>query len=377
MSIHSEFSPSRLSRILACPGSVQACRGNQTTKSSKYAEEGTLLHLAMTKAMEGVPIDKHMLKPVILESEQLEALQDCYKYANELSQFTNTGVGIEKEVTLEGFGIPEIYGTCDIVMRMVNPDVIHIIDWKFGKGVPVYAEENDQLIAYALGAVEDAKFLNMYQEIWLHIAQPRLNTFSRWQLTQERANEWLDNARKAVLMASSKNAPIIPGEKQCRWCDVKQICPERLASAEKIAASVFAAHIEVRDNCVDEERLAQLMLQVPQLESYISDLQDYVKSRLLAGNEFPHFKMVEGRSTRVWLDEEVALKTLEEHLPLEQLYETKAKSLAKVEKELPAPERKAAWFVELIHKPHGAPTLVNELDKRPALSFQPFKDYIE
>lgn len=375
MVAHSEYSPSRLSRILACPGSVQACRDHHSKQTSKYAEEGTLLHLAMAKAAEGAPIAPDMLHPIMLDKEQCEALHSCKKYLEEITVFSTFTTGLESAVTLEGFSLPDIYGTCDVIVRQTDPKAIHIIDWKFGKGIPVFAEENDQLIAYALGAIEHPRFLNMYEEIWIHIAQPRLNSFSRYLLSRERLAEWVEKAQKAVLISKTKNPPIIPGGKQCRWCDVKSICAERLANAEKIAQSVFAAHIEQQDNCLDLERLSTLLLQIPQLELYISDLQDYAKSRLLAGQEFPHFKIVEGRSTRQWLDEDRAMTVLDEH-NIEYM-EAKVKSPAKIEKELTPAQRKELWFLELVHKPSGAPTMVCELDKRSALVFQPFKAFLE
>ena len=45
MSKHAVYSPSRLHRIIACPGSVRLIEANGIVgKTSSYAEHGTMLH---------------------------------------------------------------------------------------------------------------------------------------------------------------------------------------------------------------------------------------------------------------------------------------------------------------------------------------------
>jgi hypothetical protein len=375
MTQHSEYSPSRLARILACPGSVQACAG-ETSTSSKYADEGTLLHLAISRAIDGVPISQTMLKPVALSIEQVSAIDECYAYLSDLTQFKSSHIKSEVKTTLEAFDFPDVYGTCDVVVHQPDDKTLHIIDWKFGKGVPVYAEANDQLIAYAIGAIEAPSLLSQYDEIWIHIAQPRLNSFTRWQLTEDYIYSWLDRLGYAVLLSQAKEPPFCPGEKQCRWCDAKLFCKARRAAANELAAQVFKVHADLPAK-VDMLELSELLAKVPQLESYLDDLQQFAINTITSGQDFPGFKMVEGRSTRHWKNERAAIDALAAH-NIEDIFESKFVSPAKAEKLLTAADKKSEWFRDLIWKPEGAPTLVPAIDKREALKFSsPFEKFIE
>jgi len=238
MAEHSRCSPSRLSRIIACPGSVELIDNLmitstiQKSKPSEYAARGTMLHKVMekyyygpkvhnTKALDGLELDDR-----VLIEDAAEYLDLVYKSIQSFNAKS------EVSVSLESWGIPDVYGTLDYsIIDWVNRHA-HIIDWKFGSGVIVYAKENPQLLAYAAGAV---KWPTTVQNITLHIVQPAIDHYDTWECSINELYDWVHGTLAIAINEcySSGIDKFVPGVEQCRWCEAKNHCEARMTFSRK------------------------------------------------------------------------------------------------------------------------------------------------
>ena len=250
---HSNYSPSRLSRIIKCPGSVGLIDSLMITKTiseskpSSYAAHGTMLH----KALEKCYSDSATLKS--LDNDDKFLVTECMDYLQIL--ITSLGhhnfmVKSESRVGLDAWGIPDVWGTLDY--RIIDPIKRHIdiIDWKFGAGVPVYSKENPQLLAYAAGAVG---WPTTIQTITLHVVQPAIENTSSWTLTINELYEWVHGTLAiAINKCSGDIEEFNPGIEQCRWCEAQNHCETRINQAYDLAVRLFDANAKLA-TCPDPE----------------------------------------------------------------------------------------------------------------------------
>lgn len=361
---HAIFSPSQLSRIIACPASAKYAKEFNNNTSS-YAEEGTMLHEVVADTL-AKGIHPHWDK---LTPEQQRAVESCVDYANEIEEgilFSGVvaSISIERHVTLGHFNLPEIYGTADLIIQ--GEKELHVIDWKFGQGVPVQAEGNVQLKAYALGAMAQVAGPIMDipdLEIVTHVAQPRLNSFTREKLTVVELMNFAEMLRGVINHAESTNPPFNAGEEQCRWCNAKRSCEARHKLANTLASEAFAM-FKREPGATDEER-AELLLTAPMLITYLEEIKKDALAKMLQGQEFPGHKLVAGRSSRKWDDPDKALKyLLGQGVTEEELYERKFLTAPKAEK-LRKGLKNDPEFIKLYVKTPGKPAVVPVTDKRP------------
>jgi hypothetical protein len=332
-----------------------------------------MLHLAvetyLKKGLTG-EVPKDIISPS-LDRDQLNAVQDCIDYLDNImrSIMGDYDIFIEKRVYLHSLSqwLYECDGTCDIIIT--TKDSIIVIDWKFGQGIPVYADRNDQLYAYAAGAWAEYAPDNLEVQIEVHVVQPRLDNFDSASITSADLHNWITSrVEPSLARAYSKNPPFNPGVNQCRWCPAKSTCRARFNTANQTAADVFGAHAKL-PNEIGLEDIGALLDKAPQLEDYIKDLRVFVQRKLEQGIEVPGWKIVLGRSNRAWVDYSEAEEWLLENFDYEDIYTTKLVSPAQAEK-LERTLKKDESFQSLIHKPEGKTTMVREDDKRPAVDFK-------
>lgn len=361
MGEHAKYSPSQISRIIRCPGSVDFVRylvqksEIPAEETTTYADEGTMLHEQIARAMMGQTFNA-ALKP-----EQRETLETCANWFNDLVvKHGLTWKKIESKVSLKHFGIKECYGTTDIITGQ-KKRTLHSIDWKFGQGVFVEGDKNEQLMTYLLGAAENPAKLEAYDELWIHLCQPRLENFNSYQCSVDE----LYGLANAIKNAQ-KSHDIVAGEKQCFWCRGKNRCAEYEVLVRGKAALVFQVNDLMKQNEYPFEQMAKVLL----LEKDFTKIFKAIKDSL---NELPSDKLaklklkrVAGRSVRQWADEETVIQHLvENYQDIEEIYtEPKLKSPAQIEGTIKG-IKKDPEFQKLIVKPIGAPTLVSINDKRP------------
>lgn len=363
---HSFCSPSQLPRILLCPGSLAESTRAPIQESSSYAKEGTRKHELTADLLLGKP--KSILAGET-ESDRQDILY-CVDYAKEL--FDNhrmlsepVQIWIEKMVDLSEWGMPDIYGTSDFGLTDRNVNVAHIVDWKFGSGVTVYAQENAQLMAYAAGAIG---FDPVIKEIHIHVVQPAIGHTDVWVCSFDKLKEWIFLTLEPGLQtAMSADAPYNPGEKQCQFCPAAMTCRYRYQQSLETAKQVFATYQKL--STVSKQELADLIERMQDLQSYCSQIYKFAENELLLGREFPGYKLVSGRSIRKWdfSDDDIEAWLLgNSNIKAEKLKTSKIISPAQAEK-LDRHLKKDPDFQRLITKPPGKPQLVKTDDPRPAL----------
>jgi hypothetical protein len=395
MSEHAKYSPSQLPRIIGCPGSTTI---HKQTASSKYAEEGTKCHDIVAGHLEAnsFTLDPRALKifPVEDRPELGDAIQDCLDYTfGLLAQYPTGNMSIETHVSLEYFAdsfycehLVDVHGTADLIIMVPSEKVIHIIDWKFGKGIEVYPD-SDQLKAYGLAALKDPFLASKYDKAHLHIGQPRLYSGERFKVhetTPAKLLSWAgDELVPALNDANSGNPCFSPSEKACRWCYAKtfpDLCPTRFEKAQQTATDIFKVHAEMPAIIAIDE-LADFLVKSRELVEYVKDIEKFIANTIRGGIDVDGLKMVEGRSIRKWEDPKAFVEWADSNYPEYEIFESKPLSPAKAEKLFKRKIASTDEFKALIIKPEGKHTLVAESDPRQPISYETatdaFKEFAE
>jgi CRISPR/Cas system-associated exonuclease Cas4 (RecB family) len=291
-------------RVMNCPGSVALCAKMPPKPSSKYADEGTLLHNVMDlilttnqtpESFVGMEYKDIKLTQELIEDKVYPALQllDQVDPKKEMEYATETRVGF-------GDYLPDVFGSTDLLGRIGSRAII--LDWKFGSGVAVDAEENQQLMFYAAAAMRTKESQWVFEgatEIECIIVQPP--EIRRWVTTPERIKAFENELKMAVQIAQKPNAPLQHGE-HCRWCAAKPVCPKMTGAVDR------ALMLKIEE--LDAEQIGGYLKNADILEQWITDLRALAHQVLDAGKPVPGWKLVAKRATRQWVDEIQAAEAL-------------------------------------------------------------------
>jgi hypothetical protein len=276
-------------RVINCPGSVALVQKMPPQPTSKYAQEGTMLHDAISQVLLGAPtVD-------ILSAELTQELFDekivvALELLDEIDPKKELIYEVETRV---GFGdlLPGVFGSTDLVGRLGNRAIV--LDWKFGDGVVVPAEENEQLMFYAAASMrtEEAKWaFEGATEIECIIIQPPV--MRRWVTTKERIAQFERDLVRAVKLAQTPDAEIKTGD-HCRWCAGKPICPQMNGAVER------ATQLKIKE--LNVEQVNTMLTQADILEDWIKDLRALAFQMVEKGIKLPDHKLVPKRATRSWV----------------------------------------------------------------------------
>lgn len=379
MSDHSVYGPSGAARWLNCPGSIKAEAGIPDTES-KYAAEGTCAHELAELCLVRNEEAKTWIGRRPPTTTEWVVTQEMADYVQEYLDYIMALEGsqeYEQEVNYEWW-VPGGFGTADAIVT--NGDTLYVIDFKYGKGVPVHAGNNSQGMLYALGALAERDSFQLFEKVAIVIHQPRIEHVSVWETTPDALYEFGEYAKQQALLTKDPNAKRIPGETQCRWCKAKAVCPALMHKAEHALMLQFH-EMEVSkpippENLSDED-LYFIMHNKALIETWLKSIEAHVISRIESGGAFPGWKMVEGRSNRRWADEAEAENLLKKLLG-DKAFVKKLLTAPAAEKVLGKEGKKK--IQDLIIKPTGSPVLVPDDDKRAPiqtvtpLDFDVFKD---
>ena len=348
-------------RVIGCPGSVALCATMPPKPSSKYADEGTLLHDAIAQVLDKNVKPESLLGMTYQDQELTQELIDN-KLHVALGLLGQVDPNLEMEYAVEtevGFGnfLPDVFGSCDLLGRIGDRAIV--LDWKFGDGVSVSVEENEQLLFYAAAAMrtESVKWVfDGATEIECVIIQPPM--IRRWVTTGERVKQFEQQLVKAVVISQKKWAPIIAGE-HCRWCNAKPVCPEMTGAVDRALDLQLAS--------LDASKIGAYLGNCDLLEQWITDLRALAHQMLEADKPVPGWKLVNKRAMRQWaLDDETVKDELNRAglLPAETVVE-KVISPAQAEKVLKKLGEKLPD--DLVVAVSSGSTLAREDDPRPAV----------
>lgn len=269
-------------------------------------------------------------------------------------------VAVEKKVDFGAY-VPEGFGTADCIL--IGGDVLHVVDFKYGKGVPVSAEGNPQMALYALGAYTAYCLLYPISTIRMTIVQPRIGNVSEWECSLKELLDFGEFVKKQASIAINGGGEFRPGENTCRFCRAKAQC--RARSDHNVRQAFRVGDLPP---LISAKEAGERLLKLEDVARYQKDLQEWALAECLAGGEVPGWKAVEGRCLREWTDMEKAFEALqEEGVPRAILYEERPLTLAQVEKAVGKEEFSEAAGRFVAKKP-GKPALVKESDKRPAIT---------
>ena len=292
-------------RVINCPGSVALVAKMPPKDSSTYADRGTLLHNAMATILDSDTVTPESMLWTTYKGETLtgELLNEKILPAlAALDAVDPEGVMEYAVETVVGFGayLPGVFGSADLLGRLGNRAVV--LDWKFGDGVAVSAEENEQGLFYAAAAMrtpETAWVFEGAEEVEIVIVQPP--AVKRWVTTVKRVKEFERSLKRAVKASQMPDAAIVVGD-HCRWCSAKPLCPKMTGAVDRA--------VKVQLENLPAETIGAYLGNADLLEDWIKDLRALAMTMMEGGTRVPGYKLVAKRSVRKWLDEGKANKAL-------------------------------------------------------------------
>jgi hypothetical protein len=359
---HAYLSASGSFKWALCPGSP-ALEANYEEKSSPYAEEGTLAH-SVAEAILKRPLSPQFPLTLNQQEEPQSMIDYAQMYVDYIYRVVPLShhhlIQIELQVDFSQW-VEGGWGTSDA--SCLVGDTLHVFDLKYGKGVKVDADNNFQLRLYALGVYASLAEADRPRNFALHICQPRIDNFQVEFLSLQDLLTFADWISERARLALSPGSPRIPGEKQCTFCKAKANCPELKAHIEKEMAIEFDDFDLPFLSQIDDEQKSRILNASGMLIAFIAAIKDEFTNRLLEGHNIKGWKLVHGRGSRSWIDEDCAADALELILPESDIYEKKLISPPKAEKLLGKKHAKTILSNLCLTK-DGAPTLVVEADPR-------------
>ena len=375
-SSHARLSASAADRWMHCPGSITLTEQlNLPNTGSAYADEGTMAHSVaewkLTNARKGPKYQKARKAWEASEHwcREMDEATDFYAdevqaiYMRLLQEDAAAVLMVEQRIDLEPW-IPGGFGTSDAVV--IGNGEIHVCDLKYGKGVKVEAEGNPQLRLYGLGSAALFEDLYEFENVVLHIIQPRLDHISEEHISLADLQAWGDEVIRPAAKEASEGSERQECGAWCKFCPAKAVC--RARAEENLAL----ARMEFRQPpALTPEEIAEVLGQIDRLQAWAKDVADYALQQALNGEKYDGWKLVEGRANRRYADETKVAETLRgAGFDDAMLYEKKLLTITAMEKLVG--KKRFAELLEgdagLVIKPTGKPVLVPTSDKREELN---------
>lgn len=379
---HAILSPSAASRWLNCTKSARL-EQEFPDKGSTAAAEGTLAHhygeLIIRNRMgwpeEVLPkvrekqfkqaVDK--VKADKLYNTEMDGYCEDYavfvmeRLAEAQAKTSDAMLFLEQKLDLTKW-VPEGFGTSDCCI--IADGVMETIDLKYGKGVPVDAVLNKQMMLYALGALESFGFLYDIHTVRMTIYQPRIDNISTWEIEVADLMEWADGElTEKARLAFDGAGDFLPG-KHCQFCKAKPKCRALHDYNMELAKHEFK-----KPDLLADEDIAEVLNRVDLFKNWLKAVEEHALEEAVKNNKlWPGYKVVEGRSVRKYTDEKAVLKQLEgKGFALKVITEpVSILSISKLEKTIG--KDNMLMIADYVVKPPGKPTLVPVSDKRPQMN---------
>lgn len=364
---HATLSASGADTWMRCAGSVQMCRGLEN-RSSSYADEGTAAHaLAEACLRKGYSADQ-----LIGETfEGYEATLEMAQYVQEYLDFVLSFKGnllIEQCVDYSKWtSKTDGFGTVDATI--LNDGTVHVIDFKYGQNEFCDARTAYQPMMYGLGVLNDFGMLFDIKKFELAIVQPRMDSITERSISLDEMIAWGEKVKTAAEATEAENPPLVPGEKQCRWCDAKHVCPARaeqfLGAINEGFESIESPGKRRKVSTLTGEQIGAIIPLVKGFDSWVKGVKARGAELLELGETVTDHKLVLSSPHRQWVDEEKVGKYLSKKLGKKTAYPEKLISPSQAETLL---GKDTKYIKDHTFKPEGKPTIAHESDKREAIS---------
>lgn len=404
MSDHAKLSPSKRSRWALCPGSIREEAKYPEQASGPAAIDGTHSHHLLEACIKenkdateyiGLTLKDHE-GLFTVDKDRAARVQIALDY---IFKIGNLGLSVLAESKVDPaflLGRNDLSGTVDV--QILSSDTLELIDYKDGMGV-VSAEGNMQLEQYAYGVLAGYKLpINgtyPFKYVTMTIIQPKLalrgmNPITSSTVTVTSLMENMGTIIKQAAATDQPDAPLVPGESQCKFCRAKGSCAALASNVMKEIGIMFqptvmqpldmAQQSANKDPLtMDDAQIAQIMEAAPLMRQLLEGVEKEALRRLETGGTIPGLKLVNGRGSRAWAlpEEEMASKLIKMGIPKGAIYETKLVSPAKAEKltwakrdgtQVQLTERQLKTMdSEYVAKLAGKLTVAHESDSRPAV----------
>lgn len=370
MEKHARFSPSSGKRYINCTPSLRL-EEQFTDEESSYAAEGSAGH-ALAEHL----IKKHLKcrskRPVsdYYSDELLEAVDEYVAYVIQqielAKQMCKSPVFIIEQKVDLSFYVEQCYGTADMVI--VTDKRIQIIDLKLGKGVPVSAIENVQLMIYGLGVLNDIEVLFDIEVLELTIVQPRLESISTWEIAVDDLKSWANKVFvPKAQMALAGGGEFCAGD----WC---RFCKARFQCRERAKGFLQLAQMEFKDpSLLSDDEMAEVLIVADDLKKWAEEVYTFAQNEAIVHNkEWPGFKLVEGRANRKYTSEEDVVEAAKV-AGYEDIFKQSLIGITEMEK-LMGKKQFNEILGNLVYKPQGKVILVPMSDKRQPINLATAND---
>lgn len=364
MTGHAILPPSGAHRWLHCTPSARLEQEFENAESVA-AKEGTAAHALCEHKLKKA-LRMRSKRPVSdYDTDEMEECTDAYvdfvmeQHGLAKQNCKDPLVLIEQRLDFSCF-VPGGFGTGDCII--IADDKLHIVDFKYGMGILIQAEENPQMKLYALGALELYDALYDIKDVSMTIFQPRRENVSTWTISVEQLREWAENELKPkAQMAYNGEGEYLPGE-WCNFCRAAIKCRARAEEKLRLAQLEFRMPPLLADAEIEE-----ILTVLPDLVKWANEITAYATDAAVShGKEWRGFKIVEGRSVRKYRDEEKVAEAAQE-AGYTDIYRKTLITLTEMQK-LMGKKKFDEVLGSLICKPPGKLTLVPVTDKRPAIN---------
>ena len=305
---HALLSASGSKRWLACTPSARL-EEYFPEVTSKYAEEGTKAHETAEKIL--TALIEGRKRPAFRNAEVKEIARNLQPYIeyvwglyNELAEENgDVVIFLETRVDFSDY-VPEGFGTGDVVL--LSGETLHIIDLKYGKGVPVSAKGNEQLRLYGLGAVKLYSDIYDIDTVVTHIAQPRLDSYSHEEISLEDLTTWAEEIVKPKAKEAFEGTGAFIDGDHCQFCKAAAVCRHRLEKYTEITKLQKMKPEELASN----GELAVVLREATAIEKWLRQVKNYAIEEMKAGVKFEGLKLVSRRSTTVLKDQDKLISIL-------------------------------------------------------------------
>lgn len=357
---HAKLSASASARWMACPPSAKL-NAEIPDAATDYAREGTCAHeLAEFKVNKllGIQSADPTENLDYFDQEMADCTDDYAQYiAEQIGKYSDPVVMVEQRLDFSKY-VPDGYGTGDCVI--VADEILTVIDYKHGKGVAVSAENNSQMMLYALGALEIFDSLYDISEIKMIIFQPRLSNISEFTMPVAKLLDWAENTLRPIAELAAKGEGEFCAGEHCRFCKVKATCRKRAEYNLILAQYDFAPSATLEDTEIEA-----ILEKADALAAWASDVKEYALSQVLSGKQWTGYKVVEGKSNRKYTDEAKVAEAVKA-FGKNPYGKPEVLGITAMTKLLGGKKKFNEVLGSLTYKPQGKPILVPASDKRKA-----------